>query len=154
MLQYAKGDLIKNVTRGVILHQVNCFGVMGAGFALQLKNTYTRNYDVYHSHSNRADLKPEDLLGTSLCTSFNNHDQLIIINAFGQLGTGGRKATSYDALDKIFYDLYSTDYNRMVYANIHMPMIGAGLGGGNWGVIETIIESHRPEDCDVTVWVL
>ena len=145
MIQYAKGDLIKEVKQGVMLHQVNCFGVMGAGFALQLKNEYPRNYDVYRSHCNYPNQEPEDLLGTTLCTSFNNHDRLIIINAFGQLGTGGRKATSYDALDTIFHQMYSNMNNRVMFGHVHMPMIGSGLGGGDWSVIEKIIESHLPD---------
>lgn len=34
-----------------------------------------------------------------------------------------------------------------------MPKIGAGLGGGNWEVIEAII-NHRLKDHNVTVWEL
>lgn len=153
MISYTKGDLIKEVKQGVILHQTNCFGVMGAGFALQLKNEYPRNYDVYRSHCNYPGQEPEDLLGTTLCTAFNNHDRLIIINAFGQVGTGGRKATSYDALDQIFFDLYKSE-NKSYNDHIHMPKIGSGLGGGNWQVIESIIKNYLPENKKVTVWEL
>jgi O-acetyl-ADP-ribose deacetylase (regulator of RNase III) len=36
---------------------------------------------------------------------------------------------------------------------IHIPRIGAGLGGGDWGVIETII-NHRCKNVNVIVWDL
>jgi O-acetyl-ADP-ribose deacetylase (regulator of RNase III) len=36
---------------------------------------------------------------------------------------------------------------------VAMPMIGAGLGGGNWKVIEAII-NHRLKDFDVRVYHL
>jgi O-acetyl-ADP-ribose deacetylase (regulator of RNase III) len=104
MLQYAKGDLIKSVTKGVVMHSCNCLGVMGAGFALQLKYAYPKNFDLYKKCCDRVSgLDPASLLGEMIITREND---VTIINAFGQVGTGGRRATSYDALDKIFYDLY------------------------------------------------
>jgi O-acetyl-ADP-ribose deacetylase (regulator of RNase III) len=148
MIHYAKGDLIKSVTSGVILHQCNAYGVMGAGFALQLKNTYPDIFKTYREYCADFAIDPKRLLGESLVTKTG---ELTVINAFGQVGTGGRKATSYDALDKIFYNLYN---GHEVPDNINMPKIGAGLGGGNWGVIEQIILSYLPADKTVTVWVL
>ena len=135
------------------MHSCNCFWVMGAGFALQLKNTYPKNFEHYKKYCDRVHgLDPASLLGEMLITRENN---VTIINAFGQVGTGGRRATSYDALDKIFYDIYhkhpeKTDWNN----HIHMPQIGCGLGGANWSVVEQIILTHLPEDKDITVWTL
>jgi O-acetyl-ADP-ribose deacetylase (regulator of RNase III) len=150
MISYAKGDLIKSVTSGVILHSCNCLGVMGAGFALQLKRTYPENFSAYEGYS--QSMPADDLLGTAIC--YKQTPDLTIVNAYGQLNVGGRRAVSYDALDQIFYDIYTGVYNARWNSHIHMPMIGAGLGGGDWNVIESIIGSHLPEDKDVTVWSL
>lgn len=153
MIQYAKGDLIRNVKQGVIMHSCNCLGVMGAGFALQLKHAYPANFDHYKKYCDRVHgLDPASLLGEMLITCEKG---VTIINAFGQVVTGGRKPTSYDALDKIFYDIYhehreQTDWNN----HINVPLLGSGLGGASWDVVEQIILTHLPEDKDITVWKL
>ena len=36
---------------------------------------------------------------------------------------------------------------------VGLPKIGAGLAGGDWKIIETMIESVL-HDCDVTIYVL
>lgn len=132
------------------MHQVNAYGVMGAGFALQLKHAYPDNFLDYKKYCEESVIDPARLLGECLITRKKN---VTIINAFGQVGTGGRRATSYDALDKIFHDIYhkfpeQTDWNN----HIHMPMMGCGLGGANWDVVEQIILTHLPADKDITVW--
>lgn len=149
MIHYARGDLIKSVKTGTILHQVNAYGVMGAGFARQLRETYPDVFKTYSNYCADFAIDPGRLLGDCLVTKTGN---LTVINAFGQIGTGGRKATSYDALDRIFHNIYSNDDPHTDH--IHMPAIGSGLGGGNWKVIEQIILSHLPENKEVTVWLL
>lgn len=37
MVKYIKGDIL-NVTEGIIVQQVNCKGVMGAGLAKQIRD--------------------------------------------------------------------------------------------------------------------
>jgi O-acetyl-ADP-ribose deacetylase (regulator of RNase III) len=161
MISYAKGDLIKTVKTGVILHGCNCLGIFGAGFALQLKRVYPENFSVYEGYCQSH--KADELLGTALIHRLGNpidvlntpiDESLIIVNAFTQRGVGGRKAVSYDAIDQIFYDIYTHGYNSSWNSHIHMPMIGSGLGGGDWNAIEAIISSHLPEDKDITVWKL
>ena len=82
MLSYRTGDLIKNVTQGTILHSCNSHGVMGAGFARQLKETYPKNYEVYRDWCLRVD---HDNLGKALVTEgLTNTGPLLIINAVMQ----------------------------------------------------------------------
>ena len=64
MIKYIKGDIL-DVTEGFIVQQVNCFGVMGAGLAKQIRDkwpsVYNRYQDrVYYSTNN------EDLLGMTV----------------------------------------------------------------------------------------
>lgn len=37
---------------------------------------------------------------------------------------------------------------------LHVPMIGAGLGGGDWEVISTIIETTVTNPKEIVCWVL
>ena len=45
MIKYIKGDIL-NVTEGIIVQQVNCFGVMGAGLAKQIRDKWPSVYDT------------------------------------------------------------------------------------------------------------
>ena len=148
MINYKTGDLIASVTEGVILHGCNALGVMGAGFALQLKTQYPTNFKDYQAFCKNY----SDILGNYVCTVTNNY-KLIIVNAITQQAVGGRRAVSYDAIDDIFHQIYLS-YNNDWNKHIQMPKIGAGLGGGKWEIIEEIMLSHLPEDKDITVWVL
>jgi O-acetyl-ADP-ribose deacetylase (regulator of RNase III) len=63
------------------------------------------------------------------------------------LDFGGRKRNlRYDALAQVFEKLNSADLEEL-----HIPKIGAGLAGGNWDLIETIINDVYKGD--VICWV-
>lgn len=130
---------ILNEKTGLIVHGVNCRGKMGAGIALKLRNLYPKTYYDYLDFCNRHE-RPSALLGKVIFTKIN--DELIIANAFTQLnyGTHGIRYVSYDAIDSCFNII-----NQYAYKNnliIKYPRIGVGLGGGNWNIISTIIESN------------
>lgn len=125
-------------TTGIIVHGVNCQGVMGAGLALQLKNLYPIIYTDYKK-AFLSKPTPVELLGT-IALSYINKD-LIVVSAFTQLYYGRDKNTRY-----VSYDAIENSFNKLnaLATETKLPVkfgtIGAGLGGGNWNVIRTIIE--------------
>jgi O-acetyl-ADP-ribose deacetylase (regulator of RNase III) len=148
------GNIVGAVKSGVILHQVNCQGVMGSGVAAALRAQYPGVFDDYSKfiEDNRSAediwLDGANLLGKIVVSKVS--DTLDIVSMFGQqhYGRDGRRYTSYDALDsclKQVGNLYESE-------NIHFPQFGAGLGGGNWNVIASLIEQHL--GCDCKLWVL
>jgi O-acetyl-ADP-ribose deacetylase (regulator of RNase III) len=146
MIQYKVGDILQNIKSGVLLHSVNCQGVMGAGVARGIRDMYPHVYQIYKSH---CTILKSSALGDVLPTKAGN---LLILNGFGQESTGGHRAVSYDAIDTIFNTIYcSGEYDR-VNKEIHTVKIGAGLGAGNWKVIEQIILTYLPESCNLYVW--
>ncbi len=146
MIHYKVGDLLQNVKTGVIMHGTNCLGVMGAGIARGIKDRFPDTFKEYQTHCR---LYGETNLGHMLVTPGVG---LKIINAFTQASTGGRKAMSYDAIDEIFHELYCSGAYDDINKEIHTVKIGAGLGGGNWKVIEQIILTYLPESCNLYVW--
>lgn len=148
-INYKKGSLL-DVKSGVIVHGCNTHGVMGSGVAKQIKEKYPECYQVY------KDRFYSDGLNLGENVIFRPTDDLFIVNAITQkhYGKTGEKFVSYDALDTCFKNLVlvmdSWDYPKM---DIHIPQIGAGLGGGNWEIIEKIIEEATPNH-NVYCWIL
>jgi O-acetyl-ADP-ribose deacetylase (regulator of RNase III) len=148
MIKYVKGDLL-SVTKGVIVHGVNCQGVMGSGVALAIKNAHHKAYLDYLSFVQMYG-PGRELLG--MVQYVQVAIGLVVANAFTQNSycREAKRYVSYEAIDTVFADLAEfCDLNTP----ISMPKIGAGLGGGDWGIIETRLEL-RLNNHDVTIYEL
>lgn len=143
------GNLL-DVKQGHIVHGCNAQGVMSSGVALAVKNTYPAAYTNYRNiHKNKG-----LILGEAYPVQISAN--LVLWNAITQnlYGTYQRQV-SYDALTTCFEEIqYTIDQSSDLFvpAEIHIPKIGAGLGGGNWEIIREIIE--QTVTCPVTLWVL
>lgn len=126
---------ILDTKKGIICHQINCKGVMGAGLALQIRNRWIHVYNDYRKYYLADNLK----LGFIFLTQVT--DGLFVANLCGQDDyRGKRPLTDYDALRSCFEQL-STIKNISVY----IPYgIGCGLAGGNWKTVEQIISETIP----------
>ncbi len=133
MMNVVKGNLLE-VTHGVLAHQVNCVGVMGAGVARQVADKYPVVYAEYKRLCRER--SANELLGTVQIVQVNN---LRIANVFGQRGYGrGQRHTNYVALRLALTRLAET---MMPGERISFPYgIGCGLAGGDWDVVSQIIE--------------
>ena len=144
-MNYIKGDLL-SVKRGIIIHGVNCQGVMGAGVAKAIRAKYP---DVYTNYIRDIDLY-EDCLGTvSWCYLYVGQSEtreLAIASAFTQkyYGNDGEMYVSYDAINDCMDEIF--DQARKLDMVVSMPVIGAGLGGGDWSIIEAIILSNAKKN--------
>ena len=146
------GNLM-NVKSGHIVHGCNAQGVMGSGVALGIKNTFPAAYKDYMSIHNSVGLK----LGRAYPVRID--DDLTVWNAITQEGFGSpTRNTSYDAIQTCFQEI--NDFIATVQASrdwmenkidIHIPMIGAARGGGNWEIIREIIE--QTVEYPVTLWL-
>lgn len=161
MITYKKGNLLDTPDK-IIAHGCNAQGVMGSGVAKAIRDKFPKAYEDYRKRfPGPIGIENQSVLG-SVIPSING--QCVILNCITQLNYGkdGKKYVSYDAIDKcmsyIYGDLHMTNFftgekTLPADTNISMPKIGAGLGGGNWEVIEAII-NHRLKDVNVTVWEL
>jgi O-acetyl-ADP-ribose deacetylase (regulator of RNase III) len=151
-IQTKIGNLM-HVTKGHIVHGCNAQGVMGSGVALAVKNTYPGAYKSYIQHHQTHGL----VLG--IAYPYIVDDNLVIWNAITQDGFGGGiRNTSYDAIQTCFQEVnwHLSEGGRdnkpfTQPAEIHIPLIGAARGGGNWEIIREIIEQTM--DYPVTLWL-
>ncbi len=136
---------ILTVKRGIICHQCNCIGAMGAGLAKQIRDRWPHIYADYRKAIERGELK----LGE--CRIVEAQPGIYIAHLAGQHGIGRRQfnrpATEYLALSTAFHDL--NGQIKSSYVLMRMPIyipfgIGCGLGGGDWKEVSKIIEEDTP----------
>ena len=149
------GDLLENVTHdAIIVHGCNAQGVMGGGFALQVKNKYPRAYEGYRRHLERCleeeGCYDEKVLGGGVSVCVGNNLYIANMITQNKFGTDKRHA-NYEAIAHAF-ELVAKESDKRNLP-IHYPMIGAGLAGGNWNIISTIIDTTLM-GYDHTLWTL
>ena len=138
-MKYVKGDIL-TVKSGLIIHGANAQGVMGSGVAKVLRDKYPEIFKVY-----KEDLDYGMGLGNvSWCHLYVGQEEqrnLHIASAITQeyYGGDGKKYVSYDAIDDAFNEIFGCA--KEWDTTVCLPLIGCGLGGGNWSVVEAIILS-------------
>lgn len=125
-------DLL-DIQYGIIAHQVNLKGVMGAGLAKQIRSCYPIVYEQY------LDFLPNAELGSILAVPVSEH--LTVVNLFGQADIGRNKQqTDVVALKQCLIKLQNFADNSMP---IYLPyQLGCGLGGGDWDEVLQLINDH------------
>lgn len=137
----------------VIAHGCNAQGVMGSGFAKELKEHFPESYNQYHKYCTRfSTLHKEILLGT---VSWCHENDTYIANCITQknYGQDGKRYASYDAI----YDSLTEVKRLMLFNNltsISMPMIGCGLGGCNRKIVMSIMEEIFYREFNVQIYEL
>lgn len=125
-------DLL-SVQHGIIAHQVNCKGVMGAGLAKQIRSKYPQVFDSYSKHCSDECLGKIQLIQVT--------ESLYVANLFSQLNYGrGSRHTDYEAMRSCFLKL-----NQFKDIDIYLPYaIGCGLAGGDWQIVSNLIDECLP----------
>lgn len=147
-MQVIHGDLIdlsNNDAFDVIVHGCNCFHTMGAGLARQIR----RRFPVAYHADCRTIKGDRRKLGTcSVASCMTRQDQsLSVVNAYIQYDWRGvGRKVDYDALRQCLAWIAQ----RYPRHRIGLPMIGCGLAGGDWSIIEGII-AEELGTLDVTI---
>ena len=136
MIEYIKGDIFRG-TDDVIVHGCNCLCNFGAGIALQVARIYPGAY----MEDRMTTYKDANKLGTF--TSWTGPHQyhldrtVTIVNAYTQFYPNAKmKPFDYRAFKNVLPQIRDAFPNK----TIAMPKIGAGLAGGDWHRIATMIE--------------
>lgn len=145
--KYIKRDITKE-TEGLIIHGVNCQGVMGSGVALAIRKKWPKVYEDYMKVCKIIN-HPDKLLGRISFVENVGSSDLVVVNAFTQrnYGNDGQKYASLDAIKNCFNTLKL--YSPLERYTIKMPMIGCGLGGLEWEDVKGVIESELKNHTDV-----
>ena len=136
-----------DIKKGLIIQQVNCKAVMGAGLAKQIRLKYPKVFSDYIEHLSLCNRLGRNPLGTINSTSI--YGGCTIYNFFSQdtYGRNGRH-TDYEAFERCLKALEKRFLNSKVDkkdVDVYFPHgIGCGLAGGDWGVISKLIYKYFP----------
>ncbi len=166
-IKYKIGNLIDAAKSGEvthIAHQANCFHTMGAGIAPQIKKAFPAAWQADCETTERGDPTKMGTYskGTHIMNGlpeFNRH--IVVYNIYGQYGAdykGLTYGTKYWALANGLNLMYEDILDDISIAHevpirVGLPKLGCGLAGGDWAVVEAIIENVFT-DIDVTIYVL
>jgi O-acetyl-ADP-ribose deacetylase (regulator of RNase III) len=148
MLKVVKQDLLA-VSSGVLCHQTNCLGQMGAGIASSIRDKWPHVYGPYRALCDKHK-GPRSILLLGFCQIVPVNPGRYVANIFGQ-HEYGRFATytDYRAVTEAFKSLKlqlesltSESSHRQVYVPFKM---GCGLAGGDWTKYSAIIEEIFPD---------
>lgn len=156
MIHTVHGDIL--TARGLILHGVNCQGKMGRGLALSIKKKWPFVHDTYVDYCKKmgGPRHADDMLGNVLYVNVDGEKNVAVANCFIQdrYGNDGKKYASYDALDLCMKEIGESGFTDEHGLAVNFPMIGCGLGGLQWSVVEKIIDHRLPFTYMKVLWLL
>lgn len=154
MINYVVGDALDPQGSGhkIVAHVCNDQGAFGKGFAAAVTERFPEARKAYMSwHSwQRWDGMPFERgqvqFITARCGSLFEPDWLVVANMVAQEGYRKR----YEDAPVRYLDYFSLGqcFDKLVIfalrnqSSVHMPRIGCGLAGGDWNVVEEMIERY------------
>lgn len=136
-MKRVKKDIL-TVGFGIICHQVNAKGVMGAGLAAQVKAQFPGAFNDYMDAYKSGNLK----LGKAVISQIKPYN--FIAHIVGQHDYGRSAVfTNYQALGLALSNVKTFRESLDKDIPIFFPWrMGSGLGGGSWRIVKDIIEEY------------
>lgn len=146
VVKYIKGDLF-DTDADIIAHGCNCRGGYGSGVAGIMAKKYPK---ARHYYLDKFEEEGWQLGDVQFVRQWNDK---IIANCATQDAyyPRDRRHADYDAIRLCMMKV--KDYAMDKGLTIAAPKIGAGLAGGDWDVIEKIMEEVF-SDYDITIYYL
>lgn len=133
---YKNGDVSK-AEEDIIAHGCNAQGKMASGVAKAIRTKFPKAYEYYYNAyiENNHSLT----VGKIVWAPCGNK---AIANCITQefYGRDGRVYVDYNAIRQCMKVL--NNEGHLSNLTVAMPMIGSALGGGDWKIIEKIIEEE------------
>lgn len=141
----------------IMVHGCNDRGVMGSGVARFVRDYMPAAYEAYVRYHQRVGLKLGDVI--TAMVNRDGYPDVLVVNGVTQSGFGAapKRYVDYDAVREVIRKTVeiSLELDPRGELDIAMPKIGAGLGGGDWRVIEEIIaQETEAAGVDVVVYVM
>jgi hypothetical protein len=140
----------------IIPHICNNIGGYGAGFVAALNNKWSEPREHYLKWHNEGKIIQNKVeipfkLGEIQLVKINNVFVVNMISQNGTISTSNKKPIKYAALVqcltklKNYIEIFKKKYPD-TQIEIHAPKFGSGLAGGNWDLIEELINEIFHDD--------
>lgn len=147
MITFVTGNLLDELGKSeAIVNTVNIVGVMGKGIALQFKNRFPENFEVYKKACDEKQLT----VGKMLVFQIGEKETKYIINF--PTKTHWKYPSKMEYVEKGLNDLISVIKKKKI-KSIAIPALGCGNGKLNWDEVKPLIESKLAEFEDVNIKV-
>lgn len=144
-IHYVVGDATNPPTEpkvAVIVHICNDYGLWGRGFVLALSRRFGPGLrEAYQAWAREARVQGRSTLPLGHIQRCAAADRIHVVNMIAQHGIqrpGGTPPIRYTALHTALQTT-ATAYD-VEDCDIHMPRIGCGLAGGDWALVEPLIQ--------------
>ena len=134
MIRFTKGDLLDSPA-SVLVNTVNTVGVMGKGIALQFKEAFPYNYQVYRDACKKGKLQIGELLVVKDSNFLTGEKQIINFPT----KTDWRMPSEYVYIERGLIALRAYVQEHKM-ASLAMPAPGCGNGGLTWSIVKPMIE--------------
>jgi len=152
------GNLITLAQEGhfdVITHGCNCFCTMGAGIAPQIAKAFPEAWEADQAtiRGDMMKLGCYTFADVQVSAGLLGKKNLTVINSYSQYRygrnheDGDEKPIDYEALALALRKINHNYKGK----TIGLPKIGAGLAGGDWNIIKSIIENELDA---MDVWIV
>ncbi len=145
-MKFTTGNILESEVEALV-NTVNTVGVMGKGIALQFKERYPKNYELYAAACKRGEVQTGRMFITSTDSMMNPR---FIINFPTKRHWMHRSSYAFveDGLDDLLEQV-----KTLGIRSIAIPPLGAGQGGLDWTKVRQLIEQKLSgSGVDVTVY--
>jgi hypothetical protein len=140
-ITYLKGDVTEPITmygnQRYIIHCCNDVGAWGAGFVLALSKKWKEPEQQYKEWS-----KDKKTFKLGQCQFVPVTNDITVVNMIGQHGIGRSRVTIPPIRYGAILECLATVRDTLTVrgnGSIHCPKFGCGLAGGNWDIIEGML---------------
>lgn len=138
MSEIVNTDLL-GIQRGVIVQQVNCRGAMGRGLALAIRQKWPIVNSEYRKMFSAGELKLGSVQFVKVAP------ELYVCNLAGQDRWGTNSPKTDLGAYSLAWPIVSLEAEKLDLPVYAPWMFGCGLAGGDWSVVQPIIEALCPE---------
>lgn len=145
-VEFVTGNLLEAEAEALV-NTVNTVGVMGKGIALQFKQAFPQNFDVYHRACERNEVRPGQMLVVPTGSLMNPR---FIINF--PTKRHWKERSRLEDIDAGLHALAEL-IPQLKIGSLALPPLGCGNGGLDWAVVRPRIQAALSDVPGVRVLV-
>ena len=147
MIEYKVGDIFTEDVEALV-NSVNCVGVMGRGIALQFKNLFPENFEAYAEACRREEVQPGRMFVFETGQMIGAPSYIINFPTKRHWRGKSRMEDIESGLRALAQEIKERNIR-----SVALPPLGSGLGGLDWPMVRSRIESALRDVEDLSVVV-